>query len=119
MIRRPPRSTLFPYTTLFRSVVYYGSKARARYPGIQTNTNPVEARRVVDKVLHRFEASPDSVPSIGVVTFNTRQRDLIEAELRRKGPARVIAALGARNLHLVYIVLNKLLLKIKILIKEK
>src|SRR5256885_11959096 len=24
MIRRPPRSTLFPYTTLFRSVVYPG-----------------------------------------------------------------------------------------------
>src|SRR3989440_350709 len=24
MIRRPPRSTLFPYTTLFRSCVYYG-----------------------------------------------------------------------------------------------
>src|SRR5258708_23182474 len=24
MIRRPPRSTLFPYTTLFRSVVYHG-----------------------------------------------------------------------------------------------
>ena len=24
MIRRPPRSTLFPYTTLFRSVVYSG-----------------------------------------------------------------------------------------------
>src|SRR6267378_1130052 len=23
MIRRPPRSTLFPYTTLFRSVVHY------------------------------------------------------------------------------------------------
>src|SRR3989442_4516299 len=25
MIRRPPRSTLFPYTTLFRSHVFYGS----------------------------------------------------------------------------------------------
>src|SRR2546427_4954643 len=25
MIRRPPRSTLFPYPTLFRSVVAYGS----------------------------------------------------------------------------------------------
>src|SRR3712207_7585883 len=24
MIRRPPRSTLFPYTTLFRSVEYFG-----------------------------------------------------------------------------------------------
>ena len=76
---------------------YYGARARARYPGIQTNTNPVEARQVVDEVLRRFEASPDSVPSIGVVTFNARQRDLIETELRKKGPARVIAALGARD----------------------
>src|SRR5256712_13890479 len=25
MIRRPPRSTLFPYTTLFRSHTYYGA----------------------------------------------------------------------------------------------
>src|SRR5690349_23182795 len=25
MLRRPPRSTLFPYTTLFRSVVHLGS----------------------------------------------------------------------------------------------
>src|SRR5258705_4659327 len=28
MIRRPPRSTLFPYTTLFRSVLY----CRRQYP---------------------------------------------------------------------------------------
>src|SRR3989454_4029750 len=27
MIRRPPRSTLFPYTTLFRSDVYAGARA--------------------------------------------------------------------------------------------
>src|SRR5258708_31268336 len=27
MIRRPPRSTLFPYTTLFRSLLYYASLA--------------------------------------------------------------------------------------------
>src|SRR2546429_2013471 len=31
MIRRPPRSTLFPYTTLFRS--RRGSRARARTEG--------------------------------------------------------------------------------------
>src|SRR3712207_8766873 len=30
MIRRPPRSTLFPYTTLFRSGVGYPSEARGR-----------------------------------------------------------------------------------------
>src|SRR2546430_10206146 len=29
MIRRPPRSTLFPYTTLFRSLL---AKLRERYP---------------------------------------------------------------------------------------
>src|SRR3712207_7374806 len=37
MIRRPPRSTLFPYTTLFRSVragslVLYAQPARRRLP---------------------------------------------------------------------------------------
>src|SRR5947208_12651065 len=30
MIRRPPRSTLFPYTTLFRSAVVEGSICTAR-----------------------------------------------------------------------------------------
>src|SRR2546430_12817380 len=30
MIRRPPRSTLFPYTTLFRSLVARGERGRRR-----------------------------------------------------------------------------------------
>src|SRR5439155_25366665 len=30
MIRRPPRSTLFPYTTLFRSMAVAGQASRAR-----------------------------------------------------------------------------------------
>src|SRR5256885_14736127 len=34
MIRRPPRSTLFPYTTLFRSVGYIG-KSRVGHELIQ------------------------------------------------------------------------------------
>src|SRR2546429_6427258 len=33
MIRRPPRSTLFPYTTLFRSAVVDHLHPRARLPG--------------------------------------------------------------------------------------
>src|SRR2546430_10109580 len=32
MIRRPPRSTLFPYTTLFRSQVGYGTRPCAVRP---------------------------------------------------------------------------------------
>src|SRR5438093_3045408 len=35
MIRRPPRSTLFPYTTLFRSVQI----ARAEKPGVALEIN--------------------------------------------------------------------------------
>src|SRR5258708_20967226 len=31
MIRRPPRSTLFPYTTLFRSVSLQGNEAHVRF----------------------------------------------------------------------------------------
>src|SRR5256885_9831049 len=30
MIRRPPRSTLFPYTTLFRSVAYAGQRHQGK-----------------------------------------------------------------------------------------
>src|SRR5256885_13086100 len=34
MIRRPPRSTLFPYTTLFRSQRFHGDRCGARdFPG--------------------------------------------------------------------------------------
>src|SRR5258708_28779951 len=33
MIRRPPRSTLFPYTTLFRSSLPGAGRARAGSPG--------------------------------------------------------------------------------------
>src|SRR3712207_7446547 len=32
MIRRPPRSTLFPYTTLFRSLARGGARARGDRP---------------------------------------------------------------------------------------
>src|SRR5258708_9044236 len=47
MIRRPPRSTLFPYTTLFRSAVRYSSL-------------PTERDRQFDELMKR------SLDSIGV-----------------------------------------------------
>src|SRR2546429_6186799 len=46
MIRRPPRSTLFPYTTLFRScaasAILHSSKKRPATPGVGpgSNTSP-------------------------------------------------------------------------------
>src|SRR5258708_9757859 len=38
MIRRPPRSTLFPYTTLFRSIVI--QESRAQVPCASTGAVP-------------------------------------------------------------------------------
>src|SRR5438093_12825005 len=47
MIRRPPRSTLFPYTTLFRSPTG---------PGVASSFNGVEHHRRVVSALRVFEA---------------------------------------------------------------
>src|SRR3712207_6860638 len=35
MIRRPPRSTLFPYTTLFRSCIVYDAYSSGRFLSIR------------------------------------------------------------------------------------
>src|SRR2546422_11656403 len=52
MIRRPPRSTLFPYTTLFRSrpaALRFGQSRRNAEPGL----------RVARLFVSRFERSDD------------------------------------------------------------
>src|SRR2546430_8661953 len=53
MIRRPPRSTLFPYTTLFRSTERHGPDGRLACPvedlvGRRCDDPP--ARHVVDRI---------------------------------------------------------------------
>src|SRR5256885_13005728 len=48
MIRRPPRSTLFPYTTLFRSDLLPGAAVVERHPGLD--------------LLHRRPGGPRNVP---------------------------------------------------------
>src|SRR3712207_7899042 len=62
MIRRPPRSTLFPYTTLFRSVLTLtGNKARAiaaaRDAGLPVLAS-TEPSADLDAVLAAAEALP-------------------------------------------------------------
>src|SRR5256885_4660064 len=72
MIRRPPRSTLFPYTTLFRSQVWrpqnYGRNAHCAvylYQALANSYNLSTARLGLDlgvpyvlKTLERLGASP-------------------------------------------------------------
>src|SRR5256885_13145755 len=45
MIRRPPRSTLFPYTTLFRSVLHPVDEPGARPRGAQEPPEQAHQRR--------------------------------------------------------------------------
>src|SRR2546422_11231455 len=60
MIRRPPRSTLFPYTTLFRSKYspYQNVKAGKRYPPVffvtatsDDRVTPVHARKMAARMM--------------------------------------------------------------------
>jgi hypothetical protein len=61
--------------------------------GKTLRTNRVEADAIVDDVLKRFRDSADAVPSLGVITFNAQQRDLIENLLRDSEDERVVRAL--------------------------
>src|SRR6202008_4592475 len=53
MIRRPPRSTLFPYTTLFRS----GATTEARYltPRLDQQLTVTRRRRQIRSEEHTYE----------------------------------------------------------------
>jgi len=56
-------------------------------------TNPAEAEAIVDEIRRRFEQADCSSPSLGVITFNTQQRDLIETRLRDLDNRRITASL--------------------------
>src|SRR5687768_17717918 len=67
MIRRPPRSTLFPYTTLFRSRlvadVHSHQVSRSKRPGdLNLALRPVFSRRILafGGSLFRCNSGPDS-----------------------------------------------------------
>src|SRR5262245_64646827 len=61
MIRRPPRSTLFPYTTLFRSLVSRQPKSGVRVSG-------------VEDMLVRFGKCCQPLPGERIAGFITRGR---------------------------------------------
>src|SRR5687768_18159988 len=56
MIRRPPRSTLFPYTTLFRSR-HRGGRRRLRAPGCRKRRRSVRGNGASDRKSTRLNSS--------------------------------------------------------------
>src|SRR2546430_13259421 len=80
MIRRPPRSTLFPYTTLFRSVDLAGHDRRPRLDLRETQL--AEARRGSGGEKPQVEADLAEVYGEGAQRARARQ-DRPQAPRRR------------------------------------
>src|SRR6201992_4398375 len=87
MIRRPPRSTLFPYTTLFRSVGSEQLRARLR----KTATDLGEQSGREDRKSTRLNSSHPSI-SYAVFCLKTKIR-------RRQAPHTVSGRPRCARLH--------------------
>src|SRR5689334_24543844 len=61
MIRRPPRSTLFPYTTLFRSPARYRYQLRAWHTLRRNRRRTGRAERRQDRKSTRLNSSHSSI----------------------------------------------------------
>src|SRR2546430_12002449 len=61
MIRRPPRSTLFPYTTLFRSLTGLSQSACWDAPGSWCRSSVLAARALEDRKSTRLNSSHSQI----------------------------------------------------------
>src|SRR5437899_4149633 len=80
MIRRPPRSTLFPYTTLFRSLVGAHFDSTADTPGADDNASGV----AVLLECARLSSAPARQPDVGVefVGFDLEELQTVTGRYR-------------------------------------
>src|SRR2546426_8776624 len=79
MIRRPPRSTLFPYTTLFRSLSVFGAGRRAE-PGNRDGGDCLERRSFAGAGENRSEEHTSELQS----PCNLVCRLLLEKKKKKK-----------------------------------
>src|SRR2546425_6407554 len=80
MIRRPPRSTLFPYTTLFRSVVHAAARGARRI----FQRDPA-ARHGVDRPAALEGHARGDEARIAVFALSRGPRELHYGQLQSKG----------------------------------
>src|SRR2546428_5563948 len=74
MIRRPPRSTLFPYTTLFRSQLWGELQRLFPRKGLQPMTLPLSA---LDRKSTRLNSSHDQI-SYAVFCLKKKKKRLVD-----------------------------------------
>src|SRR3712207_7516525 len=86
MIRRPPRSTLFPYTTLFRSILQEGKSKKflknveqVTFSGRYANRTGQTVRYITERAV--FELKQDGVHLIEIapgIDLQTQVLDLMD-----------------------------------------
>src|SRR3989449_5478735 len=88
MIRRPPRSTLFPYTTLFRSMAAY-AEVMVRIAAAQGSEATPEARagamRDLEAILARYPsagAAPQAAYDLGNLRYDRSEEHTSELQSR-------------------------------------
>src|SRR3989441_12942518 len=83
MIRRPPRSTLFPYTTLFRSQIVLGLQTIVSRQVDLTAAPAIVTVGVINAGV-RYNIIPDSVVMSGTIrTFDAAVRRDVHDRVRR------------------------------------
>src|SRR3989441_12573344 len=85
MIRRPPRSTLFPYTTLFRSGML-ARKGQSSWGQDQDDLIMIPLSTAKKKVLGVSQANPRSVQAISIKV--RADEDMADAEQQIRGVLR-------------------------------
>src|SRR2546430_8960004 len=93
MIRRPPRSTLFPYTTLFRSdpdavLADLAAKAAALYTRAIPKQYDIARVYSADRKSTRLNSSHSQI-SYAVFCLKKKKPDLPKVLLRRIQPVRI------------------------------
>src|SRR6266853_4501957 len=100
MIRRPPRSTLFPYTTLFRSDQLPAVEAELEHVGREARAVPGRKR---GRIVHRIDAVPKQYQRRLGIRYRRRQRRLrdvgVEFRLRRGEYQDLVDAVDTQRRH--------------------
>src|SRR2546425_5323045 len=95
MIRRPPRSTLFPYTTLFRSGEAPERSAKLQQPLTRLRRDGKERRALEERAAHErrdlvlHELEPVALDEIGL-----GQHDEAALDVQERADREVLARLG-------------------------
>ena len=83
MIRRPPRSTLFPYTTLFRSFVVDAHEERVEHTrknGIWNVSEATLPSYSVNEVVNSYKNNPDVLIRTEKIDLSTKQKTILSRE---------------------------------------